>query len=150
MIMLLHTEADQSSQHSSEAASASADMAPSKETSDVKETITSPLHLPSGPFINLTKVAARHKEKQMSYNVMSIVAKHAAMEKARKKKATPKAPPTTQRKKAIPTAAPPTTKQPTKPTFSIIRRKEIELTGKVLDILFDVCVCGGGETILNT
>ena len=126
-----YTEASQSSEYSS--ASVNPDTALPKDTSGAKKTIVSPLHLPSGPLINLTKVAAQHKKKQMSYT--SLVAKHAAMEKVKRNKAMPKAPPTagtptTQRKKAMPTAAPPT-RQPAKPTFSIIRRREIELTGMI-------------------
>ena len=127
------TEASQSSQHSSEIGSTNADTALSKETTgtSAKKTIIIPQYLPSGPLINLTKVAAQHKKNQMSYT--SLVAKHTAMEKANRKKATPKAPPTTtgtQKKKATPTGhgAPPT-RQPAKPTYSIIRRREIELTG---------------------
>ena len=116
----------ESSQHSGDIASNIADTALPKEASGAKKTIVSPQYLPSGPLINLTKVAAQHKKNQMSYT--SLVAKHAAMEM---KKATPKAPPTTKKKKATPTAAPPTCRQPAKPTYSIIRRREIELTGKI-------------------
>ena len=116
----------ESSQHSGDIASNIADTAIPKETSGAKKTIVSPQHLPSGPLINLTKVAAQHKKNQMSYT--SLVAKHAAMEM---KKATPKAPPTTKKKKTMPTSTPPTSRQPAKPTYSIIRRREIELTGKI-------------------
>lgn len=115
----------ESSQHSGDIASNIADTALPNEASGAKKTIVSPQYLPSGPLINLTKVAAQHKKNQMSYT--SLVAKHAAMEM---KKATPKAPPTT-KKKATPTSAPPTSRQPAKPTYSIIRRREIELTGKI-------------------
>ena len=116
----------ESSQHSGDIiASNIADTALPKEASGAKKTIVSPQYLPSGPLINLTKVAAQHKKNQMSYT--SLVAKHAAMEM---KKATPKAPPTTE-KKATPTSAPPTSRQPAKPTYSIIRRREIELTGMI-------------------
>ena len=139
-----YAEASQSSQHSSEISSSSADTALPKEPSGTKKTIVSPLHLPSGPLINLTKVAAQHKKNQMSYT--SLVAKHAAMEKVKRKKATPKTPPTagtptTQMKK---TAAPPT-RQPAKPTFSIIRRREIELTRKTVDATY----FAGGESVRN-
>ena len=122
-----HTE---SSQHSGDIASNSADIALPKESSGAKKTIVSPQYLPSGPLINLTKVAAQHKKNQMSYT--SLVAKHAAMEM--KMKATHKAPPTTQKTKATPTTTPPTSRQPAKPTYSIIRRREIELTGEIVQI----------------
>ena len=69
-------------------------------------------HLPSGPLINLTKVAAKHK-KMSSASLMSKQAQRGVH---------------VSRKKTTPTAPPTSTAQP-KPTFSIVRRKEIELTG---------------------
>ena len=142
------TEAEQ---HSSETASSSADSALPKETPGAKKTIIGPQFLPSGPLINLTKVAARHKKNQMTYT--SLVAKHAAMELVKRKKATPKAPPTTtdagtlttctqKKKKATPTTAPPT-RQPARPTYSIVRRKEIELTGEIIHVHVHVTLWGG-------
>ena len=135
-------------QHSSETTSSSADSALPKETPGAKKTIISPQFLPSGPLINLTKVAAQHKKNQMTYT-SSLVTKHAAMDMMKRKKAMPKVPPTTtdtgtpttctqkKKKKATPTTAPPT-RQPARPTYSIVRRKEIELTGEIIHVHVDV------------
>ena len=105
---IYHTEASHSSQQSSEAVSGDTTLSKDTATCSSKKTIINPQYLPSGPLINLTKVAAAQHRK-VSYT--SLVAKHAAAKG--KRKTTPKTTPTTQ----------------PKPTFSIIRRKEIALTG---------------------
>ena len=84
---------------------------PSNEREKTRKAIT-PSYLPSGPLINLTKVAAKHKK--MSY--VSLVGKHAERAVARKR---------------VPPTPPPTVSTPpTEPMFGIIRRKAIVLTGK--------------------
>ena len=86
---------------------------PSSEVKEATGTKMSaiPSYLPSGPLINLTKVAAIQKKK----SIVSLVGKKERL--VERKKATPKAPPTS-------------SKAPPKPTYSIIRRKEIEMTGR--------------------
>lgn len=75
-----------------------------KETAGSSKKPMLPSYLPSGPLINLTKMAAKQKQQKSSVSLLG------------KKRALPKAPPTT-------------STAPTRGTYSIIKRKEIELTG---------------------